>query len=116
VVLGARGFGPASSFDAGRDGNLVAQASSNMSRTLGKVSAGAQPFGPLAAGNGLPGTVFPRNELVGKGFPAAQTVAFETEQVGPQRAQQRYLIRSSELSSTGNQGVINFAKVRLNEE
>lgn len=117
VVLGARGFGPANGFDAGRDGNQVAQTAYSQSRvaTLGKVSAGVQPFGPLAAGNGLPGTVFPRNEVVGKGFPAAQTVAFEPDQSGPQRAQ-RYLIRSGERAGVDSQGVINFAKVRLSEE
>jgi sigma-E factor negative regulatory protein RseA len=118
VVLGARGFGPTGGFDTGRESNLVAQASPNMSRvhpSLGRVSAGVQPFGPLAAGNGLPGTVFPRNEVVGKSFPAAQTVAFETDQGGPQRAQ-RYLMRPNERAAVGNQGVINFAKVRLNDE
>lgn len=116
VVLGARNFGPANGFDAGRDSNMVAQNAASQSRavTLGKVSAGVQPFGPLAAGNRLPGTVFPRNEVVGKGFPAAQTVAFETEQAGPQRGQ-RYLMQPSERA-VDSQAVINFAKVRLSEE
>jgi hypothetical protein len=51
---------------------------------------------------------------VGQGFPAVQTVAFE--QAGQQRAQ-RYLMRSGDRTTgLGNQGVINFAKVRLSEE
>lgn len=115
VVLGARNFGPGSGFEAGREGSMVAQA--NVSRvypSLGKVSAGVQPFGPLAAGNRLPGTVFPRNELVGKSFPAVQTVAFEADQSGPQRGP-RYLIGPNERPVPGHQAVINFAKVRLSE-
>lgn len=117
VVLGARNFGPGSGFDAGREGALVAQTVPNSTRvhpSLGRVSAGVQPFGPLAAGNRLPGTVFPRNEVVGKSFPAVQTVAFEADQAGPQRGP-RYLIRPTERSAPGNQAVINFAKVRLSE-
>jgi sigma-E factor negative regulatory protein RseA len=116
VVIGARGIGPlgGNGFEAGRD-SAVAQTSINANRsyqTLGKVAAGVQPFG-----NSLPGTVFPRNELVGNGFPAVQTVSFEAEQPAQQRSQ-RYLMRPNERAAAmGNQqGVINFAKVRLTEE
>jgi sigma-E factor negative regulatory protein RseA len=122
VVIGAR-FTPSNNgFDAGRTGNLVAQASSaNVNRVhaeLGNVSAGVQPFGPLAAGNGLPGTVFPRNEVVGKGFPGAQTAAFDVDQAQlsaiAQQQRMRYLMQQRAVN---NQGVISFAKVsRLSEE
>lgn len=121
VVIGARGFSPADGFGSGRSSTLVAQAApDNVSRvhaSLGNVSAGVQPFGPLAAGNGLPGTVFPRNEVVGKGFPAVQTVAFDADQFAQQQRLQRYLLRHSERAAMNNQGVISFAKVsRLSEE
>lgn len=121
VVIGARGFSPAGGFGADRGANLVAQtATNNMNRvhaSLGNVSAGVQPFGPLAAGNGLPGTVFPRNEVVGNGFPAVQTVAFDADQAAQQQRLQRYLLRHSERAALNNQGVISFAKVsRLSEE
>lgn len=128
VVLGAR-FTPSDNpsnngFEAGRSGNLVAQTqtSANVNRVhaeLGNVSAGVQPFGPLAAGNGLPGTVFPRNEVVGKGFPGAQTAAFDVDQaqlnaIAQQQRMQRYLMQQRAMN---NQGVISFAKVsRLSEE
>jgi len=119
VVIGARSFNPADGFSADRDSGLVAQASANLGRvypsqinaSLGNVAANAQPFGPLASGNGLPGTVFPRNEVVGKRFPAAQTVAFDADQMAQQRLQQ-YLLRHAERASLNNgQGVISFAKV-----
>lgn len=123
VVIGARGFSPSNGgFDGSRGTNLMAQASpsANLSRvhaTLGRVSASAQPFGPLAAGNGLPGTVFPRNEVVGNGFPGVQNASFDAEQVAQQQRLQRYLLRHSERAALNNQGVISFAKVsRLSEE
>lgn len=123
VVIGARGLNTGAGFD-GRASNLVAQQSAvnpNLNRVhaaLGKVSAGVQPFGPLAAGNGLPGTVFPRNEVVGSGFPGVQTAAFDGEQAAAQQQRlQRYLLRQSERAALNNQGVISFAKVsRLSEE
>ncbi|HSB97004.1 MAG TPA: sigma-E factor negative regulatory protein [Spongiibacteraceae bacterium] len=123
VVIGARSFNPADGFSVDRDSGLVAQTSANMGRvyssqinpsqnaSLGNVAANAQPFGPLASGNGLPGTVFPRNEVVGKRFPAAQTVAFDADQMAQQRLQ-LYLLRHAERASMNNgQGVISFAKV-----
>lgn len=124
VVMGARGLNPTGGgFDGSRNANLMAQTTtntSNLSRVhaaLGSVSASAQPFGPLAAGNGLPGTVFPRNEVVGNGFPGVQKAAFDSEQVAQQQRLQRYLLRHSDRAMLNNQGVISFATVsRLSEE
>jgi sigma-E factor negative regulatory protein RseA len=119
VVIGARSFNPVDGFNSEHASGLVAQSSANLGRvyppqinsSLGNVAANVQPFGPLAAGNGLPGTVFPRNEVVGKRFPAVQTVAFDADQLAQQRLQQ-YLLRHAERASFNNgQGVISFAKV-----
>jgi sigma-E factor negative regulatory protein RseA len=118
VVIGARTFNPVDGFGVGSDAAL-AQNSANLGRvyptqtspSLGNVAANVQPFGPLAAGNRLPGTVFPRNEVVGNRFPAAQTVAFDADQFAQQRLQQ-YLLRHTERAALNNgQGVISFAKV-----
>jgi sigma-E factor negative regulatory protein RseA len=119
VVIGARTFNPVDGFGAAGDNAALAQNSANLGRVyptqtasaLGNVAANVQPFGPLAAGNRLPGTVFPRNEVVGNRFPAAQTVAFDADQFAQQRLQQ-YLLRHTERAALNNgQGVISFAKV-----
>lgn len=122
VVIGARGIDASGGFD-GRGGNMVAQQSTvnpNVNRVhaaLGNVSASVQPFGPLAAGYGLPGTVFPRNEVVGNGFPGIQNASFDAEQIAQQQRRQRYLLRQSERAALNNHGVISFAKVsELSEE